>query len=75
MKKKKLTKPFPCSTCEKMRETNLITREVTMTMKGVEISFTEQVYQCTICGSEHESGKMLDKNLKAGRKAYHKAMR
>lgn len=59
-----------CCNCEAVREVEIVDVEETVTMKGVEVTFTARVTRCTTCGTEFETCGQLDANLNAARRAY-----
>lgn len=67
---RKMSKQFPCAQCEALRDMELVERDETVNMKGIEITFKASVYRCLICGEELETADMLDANLKSAREVY-----
>lgn len=60
-----------CSGCGGKSE--LVNREEVIIMRGKQVTYVAEFYQCMACGLEFEFPGMLDKNLEAARKVFHGA--
>jgi putative zinc finger/helix-turn-helix YgiT family protein len=65
-----MTEKRSCPHCELARDTQLIERDETVSIKGRDVVFKAQRYSCMTCGTEFEAPGQLDRNLNAAREAY-----
>ena len=65
-----MTEKLSCPHCELVRDTELIERDETVSIKGRDVVFKAQRYRCITCGAEFEAPGQFDRNLNAAREAF-----